>query len=456
MFGEFSGTKSIWQASLGIQWNLSSCVARRPGWPERGKIFIRSVTWPRKPIRLRQNLLVRGVLVLGALAVAAGAPAQTFQGVIRGIVRDTAGGIIPGVDMTLVNEDTGVDRETASNESGEYSFASVQPGVYTVSAETDGFASFVRESLVVGISTVLVTDVTLSLGSIEETVTVSAKTPLIEKGTASVSSTIARRQIEALASPGRDVFILAVTTPNVVHTGNPVWVKQSDQTNSSLLSLGGGPPRGDNYTIDGISMTDLRNRSVIIPVYEAVQEMKVQTNAYDAEIGRTGGGVFNTIHRSGTNQWSGSALYYFRPGRLNTVWRKLAFFQQRDFDNGLLGQQDFGNAPYNLFGGSFGGPIKPNRTFLWFATEGYSDHSIGNTTVTVPTPAEARGDFSQANRAIYDPFSRSSDGTRITFANDRIPVASADPAGTALTDLLATLGPGGQISTSGIQVVKAI
>ena len=375
---------------------------------------------------------------------------------MRGLVRDAGGGVIPGVDLTLVNDDTGVIRATYSNASGEYSFANVQPGVYTVRAELDGFAPFVRESLVVGISTFLVTDLTLTVGGVEETVTVTGETPLIENGTASVASTIDRSQIEVLPSPGRNVFILAVTTPNVVHTGNPVWVKQSDQTNSSLLSLGGGPLRGNNYTIDGVSTTDLRNRSVIIPIFEAVQEMKVQTNTYDAEMGRTGGGVFNTIHRSGTNDWAGSALYQFRPGELDTFWRKLAYFQQRDVDGGLLGQEDLGNAPYNLFGGSFGGPIAPGRTFFWLATEGYSDHAIGNTTVTVPTPAEAAGDFSQSGKTIYDPFSRGSDGSRLPFANDRIPAGSTDPAGSALTDFLATLGPGGKISTSGIQVVKAI
>ena len=395
-------------------------------------------------------------MLLCTLTVPSDVLAQTFQGGVRGIVRDAAAGVIPGVDLTLVNENTGVARESSSNASGEYSFANVQPGVYTLRAELEGFAPFVRESQLVGISAFLLMDVTLDVGDIEETVIVTAETPLIENGTASVASTIDRRQIEVLPSPGRNVFILAVTTPNVVHTGNPVWVKQSDQTNSSLLSLGGGPLRGNNYTIDGVSTTDLRNRSVIIPVFEAVQEMKVQTNTYDAEMGRTGGGVFNTIHRSGTNDWAGSALYQFRPGGLNTFWRNLAFFQQRDFDSGLLRQQDLGNAPYNLFGGSFGGPIKPRRTFFWLATEGYSDHAIGNTTVTVPTRAEAGGDFSHSGRSIYDPFSRESDGRRVPFANDRIPRGSTDPTGAKLTDFLATLGPGGEISTSGIQIVKAI
>lgn len=395
-------------------------------------------------------------LAVGVLAGCPGALAQTFQGGVRGIVLDPNAALIPNVELTLVNDETGVARSTVSNAAGEYSFANVQPGVYTLSADLEGFSPFVAEGLTIGISTFLVSDITLNVGGVEETITVTAETPLIENGTASVASTIDRKQIEVLPSPGRNVFILAVTTPNVVHTGNPVWVKQSDQTNSSLLSLGGGPLRGNNYTIDGVSMTDLRNRSVIIPVFEAVQEMKVQTNTYDAEMGRTGGGVFNTIHRRGTNDWAGSALYQFRPGELNTFWRKLAYFQQQDFESGLLRQQDLENAPYNLFGGSFGGPLSAGRTFFWLAAEGYSDHAIGNTTVTVPTAAEASGDFSQSRNAIYDPFSLTADGRRPAFANGRIPASSRDPAGSSLAGFLATLGPGGQISTSGIQVVRAI
>ena len=403
-----------------------------------------------------RTLGTEGRLMVAGLALAATVNAQSFQGGIRGTVGDAAGGLIPGSIVTLVNEATGAARETSSNASGEYAFANVEPSTYTVRAESEGFAPARHEGLIIGISTHLVEDITLELGGVEQELTVTAAAPLVEQGTASVASTIDRRQIETLPSPGRNVFILAVTTPNVVHTGNPVWVKQSDQTNSSLLSLGGGPLRGNNYTIDGVSMTDLRNRSVIIPVFEAVEELKVQTNTYDAEMGRTGGGVFNTIHRRGTNDWAGSAHYQFRPGQLNTIWRKLAFFQQRDLDNGVIGREDLGNAPYNLFGGAFGGAIRRGRTFFWAATEGYSDNAIGNTTITLPSRAEAAGDFSSGSAAVFDPFSVDANGSRRPLPNNRIPESRIDTTGAALTSQLASLGPGGRISTSGIQRVRAI
>ena len=102
-------------------------------------------------------------------------------------------------------------------------------------------------------------------------------------------------------------------SPNVIPSGDPQFVRQQDQTNSALLSLAGGPRRGNNYTLEGVSITDLRNRAVDHPDIEAVEEVKVQVSTFDAEMGRTGGGVFNTIGKSGTNNWHGSGLYQNRP-----------------------------------------------------------------------------------------------------------------------------------------------
>lgn len=399
---------------------------------------------------------LRSVAALGILGLAAGAFAQTFQGSIRGLITDTDGGVLPGVSVTIENEGTGVTRTAVSNAVGEYVFANLQPANYTVRAELSGFAPFVSEGLIVGVSAALVVDVTLGVGGIEETVTVTGETPLIEAATASVAATVDRAQLEVLPTPGRNVFITSVGTPNVVHTGNPVWVKQSDQTNSSLLSIGGGPLRGNVYTVDGVAMTDLRNRAVVIPIFEAVQEMKVQTNAYDAEMGRTSGGVFNVIHRTGSNNWAGSGLYQFRPSKLNTFWRKLNYFQQKDYDAGDLLDEDINEAPYNLAGGSFGGAILQDRTFFWLSAEGYADDAIDNSTITVPTAAMAGGDFSGTGRTIYNPFDLDANGNRRPFAGNRIPADMIDPTGSAMARLLTTLGPGGDLSTSGTQRVQAL
>ena len=403
-----------------------------------------------------RSFLFRTVAVLGVLGLATGAFAQTFQGGIRGVIRDADGGVLPGVTVTFSNEGTGVSRTTVANAVGEYNFTTVQPGTYTLRAELSGFAPYVSEGLIIGVSSFLVVDATLSIGGIEETVTVIGETPLIETATASVSSSVSRAELEVLPTPGRNVFILGVGTPNVVHTGNPVWVKQSDQTNSSLLSLGGGPLRGNNYTVDGISTTDLRNRTVIIPVFEAVQEMKVQVNTYDAEMGRTGGGVFNVIHRSGTNNWAGSSLYQRRPGTRNTLARALSYTDQLAYDSGQITDDDLASQPFWLWGGSIGGPILRDRTFFWFSAEGNNDLLAENTQVILPTAAEAAGDFSQSGVTIYNPYSRDANGNRMPFPGNRIPANMIDPAGSGMAQLLTTLGPGGGISTSGAQATTAL
>lgn len=401
-----------------------------------------------------RSLLFRTAAVLGVLGLASGAFAQTFQGGIRGVIQDADGGVLPGVTVTIDNEDTGVSRTAVANAVGEYNFANVQPGTYTLRAELSGFAPFVSEGLIVGVSSFLVVDATLVIGGIEETVTVIGETPLIETATASVSAAVSRAELEVLPTPGRNVFILGVGTPNVVHTGNPVWVKQSDQTNSSLLSLGGGPLRGNNYTVDGVSTTDLRNRTVIIPVFEAVQELKVQVNTYDAEMGRTGGGVFNVIHRTGTNNWAGSGLYQRRPGKVNTIWRALPYTDQLSYD--ADNSRTFADRPFWLWGGSFGGPILQDRTFFWFSAEGNNDVLAENTEVIIPTAAEASGDFSASGTTIYNPFDLDANGNRRPFPGNVIPSHMIDPAGRGLAQLLTTLGPGGGISSSGAQTTTAL
>src|SRR5581483_2966138 len=143
--------------------------------------------------------------------------------------------------------------------------------------------------------------------------------------------------------------------------------RQQDQTNASLLSLGGGTRRGNNYTLDGVPITDLRNRASANPTIEALDDVKVQVHTYDAEMGRTGGGVFNTTLRAGTNQFRGTAFYQTRPISLSNN----NYFSEKA---GLPKP----NNPYNLGGGGFGGPIVKNRTFFWFATENYTDTQTRN------------------------------------------------------------------------------
>src|SRR5262249_3372654 len=217
----------------------------------------------------RRNFL-GGSLSLWCLAAMAGITAravygQTYQGGLRGAVRDAAGAGIPGVDMTLTNEGTGTARTSLTNDAGGESFPNVPPRPYHLTATQSGFKKFEDKGVRIGTQSFITLDVRLEVGQVTEQVLVTGEAPLIESSNASVGSTLEKKDLETLPTPARNVFFLSVTTPNVVPSGDPQFVRQQDQTNSSLLSLGGGPRRANNYTLDGVSITDLRNRAVFIP-----------------------------------------------------------------------------------------------------------------------------------------------------------------------------------------------
>ena len=159
--------------------------------------------------------------------------------------------------------------------------------------------------------------------------------------------------MQTLPSPGRAAFLIGTTVPTVIPSGDAQFNRQQDQTNASLLSLGGGTRRGNNYTLDGVPITDLRNRATANPSIESLEDMKVQVHTYDAEMGRTGGGVFNTTLRAGANSLHGTGFVQTRP-----IWGQTNnFFSEK----AGLGKPD---SPYYLGGGAIGGPIAPQPHVL--------------------------------------------------------------------------------------------
>ena len=134
----------------------------------------------------------------------------------------------------------------------------------------------------------------MEIGAITESVTVTGSAPLIETSNASQGTVLDTEALQTLPAPGRAAFLVGVSIPTVIQSGDGQFNRQQDQTNASLLSLGGGTRRGNNYTLDGVPITDINNRAVANPTIEALDDVKVQVHTYDAEMGRTGGGVFNT------------------------------------------------------------------------------------------------------------------------------------------------------------------
>lgn len=330
--------------------------------------------------------------------------AQTFTGGLRGAVRD-ANGVIPGVTVTLINEATAISREAVSNEQGQYNFSVVQPGTYTVRATLTGFKTYENKGLRIGTQQFITLDITLDVGQLQETITVTGAAPLIETSNASTGGVLDREVLEVLPAPGRNAFLIGVTVPTVTPVGDPQFNRQQDQTNASRVSLGGGGIRANNYLLDGVPITELVGRAVLNPTIEALEEVKVQVHTYDAEMGRTGGGVFNVTARSGTNEFHGSGFYQTRP-----VWGVSEnFFTAKQ---GLTKEQSgLASTYYRLYGGGFGGPIWRNRTFFWTATEGYRSNTTRNEQQVWPSLKQRVGDFSTSTVGgvpvtIYNPYCR--------------------------------------------------
>jgi hypothetical protein len=369
-----------------------------------------------------RGLLVRASILL--LVAAVDLRAQGFQGALRGLVKD-AGGVVPGADVTLTHEGTNVARSTATNAAGEYSFPNLPPGDYTLKLAMQGYKSYVQAGIRVGTQQFITMDVALEVGTLSETVSVSGQSPLIETSTASAGTVLDGQALQTLPSAGRAAFLIGASVPTVIPTGDTQFNRQQDQTNASLLSLGGGTRRGNNYTLDGVPITDLRNRASANPTIESLEDLKVQVHTYDAEMGRTGGGVFNTTLRSGSNRLRGTAFAQTRP-----IWA-----QTNNYFSGKAGIPK-PDSPYYLGGGAVGGPIVKNRTFFWFATESYHDVQTRNASVTMPTTAERRGDFSQTTNAaglpvaIYDPI------TGQPFAGNIIPSGRINPVAAAMLQYL--------------------
>src|SRR4051794_515819 len=262
----------------------------------------------------------RAALFLGALLLATHAGSvfgQGFQGGLRGSIKD-AGGVIPGVEVTLNNEQTNIKRSVVTNERGEFVFANVDPGTYSVKATLQGYKSIDRAGIRIGTQQFLTLDLLMEVGAITENVTVTGEAPLIDTSNASTGTVLDTTALQTLPSPGRNAFMIGTTVPTVIPSGDTQFNRQQDQTNASLLSLGGGTRRGNNYTLDGVPITDMRNRAVANPSIEALEDMKVQVHTYDAEMGATGGGVFNVTLKTGTNTLRGTGFYQTRPLSLLT------------------------------------------------------------------------------------------------------------------------------------------
>jgi hypothetical protein len=339
--------------------------------------------------------------------------AQSYHGEVRGLVTDPSHAVLSGATVTLVDEARHVTRVAVSDSAGLYTFSQVDPAIYQVLVEIAGFKRFERGGINVGTQQSVTVDVSLEVGDTSQTVEVSAATPLLDTTNGSTSTALEEQKLLDLPTStgnGRNQYTVINVSQNVL----PV-IRGSgfiDQSDISTVSIAGSPESTNQYLVDGVPITDTVNRPTIIPATEATQELKVQVTTYDAEVGRTGGGVYNTLLKSGTNDLHGS-IYGVTS---QSVYNANDFFANRA---GVPRP----NTPFYSYAGSIGGPViiphlyhGTNKTFFFIAEEGFTESNFLRQSFQVPTDDERTGDFShsyvlsstgaQVPITLYDPKTR--------------------------------------------------
>ena len=287
---------------------------------------------------------------------------QVDEGAITGTVQDSSGAVVPNADITLLNIDQGISLQTKSNASGTYTFSPVRIGHYTLTVSAQGFAKTTQKNITVSVAQVVQVNVSLKPGGATETVEVNTAPPVLQTEEASVGQVIGEAQVHDLPLNGRNFTFLAqlgagMQTPQPDTRGNAA---------SGAFSANGLRPSQNNYLIDGIdnnsNTVDFLNGTnfVILPPVDAIQEFKVQTADFSAELGRSAGAVLNATIKSGTNSLHGAAWEFFRNDTLDAA---------DYFENNT--NQPKGKLRQNQFGVSAGGPIIKNKLFFFGDYEGF-------------------------------------------------------------------------------------
>jgi hypothetical protein len=323
--------------------------------------------------------------VLAVLVVAAALPPQAFgqkdSGGIAGVVRDSAGAVIPDAKVSVKDVDRGTEVVVTTSSQGEYVASPLKIGSYTVTAEKAGFKKTAVGPITVNIQEHPEVDITLQVGSIHEVMTITSQGPQLQTETSELGQVVNGEEATTLPLNGRNFAQLAQLTAGVAPA------EPGSRINGSYgFSADGARSEQNNFLLDGVdnnsNLADLLNETafVIQPSVDAIAEFKVQTNSYSAEFGRGNGAILNAVIKSGTNGLHGDLYEFIRNDKLDA---------RNAFD-------EFGRQPYqqNQFGATLGGPIIKNRTFFFGDYEGLRVRQATPFLELIPTPAEVAGNFS--------------------------------------------------------------
>src|SRR5215813_14004781 len=254
-----------------------------------------------------------GLLLGGVLA------AQEYRATILGAVTDASGAGVLRAHVVITNIESGVAARTETNGEGLFQVPYLLPGNYTLEVAHPGFKTHRRTPIQLRVDDRMRIDVALEIGGATEQVTVTAEAPLLEESTGSRGQVVTSEQINALPLDGNNPFTLMNLGSGVNYTGSLLYSRPFDNGAIADFSIGGGVSGINEYQIDGVSNNANTGRSNLayVPPKEATQEFKVTTNIYDAQVGRTGGGVVNVSIKPGTNHFHAAAHEYLRRTQFN-------------------------------------------------------------------------------------------------------------------------------------------
>jgi hypothetical protein len=326
--------------------------------------------------------------------------------VVSGRITDSSGAVIQTARVDLINRNTGVRMETASNTEGYFVLPPVQPGVYDVVASASGFKEARVDGFRLEIGQTRSFDLQLQPGEVRESVTVTDSAPLLTTNRPDRGTVVENKFLLSIPLNVRNPYLLLANVPGVT-TGRLAGDNTASQSTTNNFRINGGRGSTSEILIDGAANTGTYNNQVsAMPQVDSIQEFRVNTSPYAAEFGRTGGGVVSFSIKSGTNQLHGTFHEFLR----NSVLDAAGFNSNRA---GLTSKPSFKR---NQFGFTSGGPVRVpklydgrNRTFWFAAYEALRQRSLNPFTATVPTALERAGDFSQSRDTngapfvIYDP-----------------------------------------------------
>ncbi len=340
---------------------------------------------------------------------------------VSGHVTDPSGSVIPGAEVTITNLATGVAYSNVSNSVGAYSLLNLPPASYQITVVREGFQQTSIPIVQLEVNQSVVQDFSLAVGSVTETVEVSATAQLLQASTAEMGAVVQEQAVLDLPLNGRNFTQLLTLTPGVA----PVSTAQNSggfgaRTNAGAFSfpaINGQGNRSNFFMLDGLTNQGAFTSTYAVPpIIDAIQEFKVQSHNDLAEFGGVRGGIVNVVSKSGTNEYHGTAFWFLRNDALdarNPFLEKVTPLRQ------------------NQWGGAGGGPILKNRTFFFASGQWYRRRTPAESRALVPTDAQLGGDLS-GEPPIFDPFTTVEDpdnpGTflRDRFTNNRIPASLLD------------------------------